>query len=140
MIVAWGALATPVVLVLLAIATTTDLRRRQVPAWVTFGGIVGGLLVAALSGWDALWLSLLGLAVGGLLLAPLVWRGGFGPADALLLAAIGAWQGWQFALWTAWWAALAGAALAVIAWRRGQRTFAYVPALALGAVLALLMP
>ena len=110
------------------------------PACLTCGGIAAGLLVAAMSGWDALRLSLLGLAVGGLLLAPLVWRGGFGAADALLLGAIGAWQGWQFALWTAWWAALVGAALALIAWRRGQRTFPYVPALALGAVLALLMP
>ncbi|MDA8216445.1 MAG: hypothetical protein M0Z94_02380 [Dehalococcoidales bacterium] len=55
-----------------------------------------------------------------------------------MLAAVGAWQGWQLVHWTAWWAALVGTGLAVVAWRRGQRTFPCVPAIALGAALALL--
>lgn len=118
----------------------TDLRRGRVPAWVTLGGEGAGLLVAAASSWDALQLSLLGLAVGGLLLLPFVLAGGFGEGDALLLASIGAWQGWQFVLGTAWWAALAGAALALVAWRRGRRAFPYVPAIAVGAALTLLVP
>lgn len=130
-------LATLVIGVLLLIATVTDIRRREVPGWLTSGGIGAGLLVAAAHGPDVLLLSVIGLAVGGLLLLPFVILGGFGAADALLLAAIGAWQGWQFVLWTAWWAALAGAGLAIGAWRRGQRTFPYVPAIAIGAGLAL---
>ena len=44
----------------------------------------------------------------GLAFLPFVWRGWLGGADALLLAAVGAWQGWRVALWTAWWTALAG--------------------------------
>jgi prepilin peptidase CpaA len=133
---AWG--ATPVVLVLLLVATVSDLRWRQVPAWLTFGGIGAGVLVAAVSGWGTLQLSLLGALVGGLLLTPFVLLRAFGSADALLLAGIGAWHGGHVALWTAWWAALAGAAFALVAYKCGQRTFPYVPAIALGGVLALL--
>lgn len=129
--------ATPVIMLLLAIASITDLRRRQVPTWITLGGSGAGLLVAAATGWEALQLSLVGLAVGGLLLLPFVLAGGFGGGDALLLATVGTWQGWQFVLWTAWWAALIGAGLALIAWSQGQRVFPYVPAVAVGAVLAL---
>lgn len=136
MLLVW--FATPVVMLLLATATITDLRRRTVPVWVTLGGSGAGLLVAAATGWEALQLSLLGLVVGGVLLLPFVLAGGFGEGDALLLATVGAWQGWQFVLWTAWWAALVGAGLAVVAWRRGRRTLAYTPAIALGAALALL--
>jgi prepilin signal peptidase PulO-like enzyme (type II secretory pathway) len=48
------------------------------------------------------------LVLGASLLLPFVGTGGFG-GDALVLGAVGAWRGWQFVLWTAWWAALAGA-------------------------------
>lgn len=132
-------LSMVIVLMLLSAATITDVRRREVPNWLTYGGVVGGLLTAAVSGWASLQVSLLGLMAGGLLLLPLVWLGGFGPADALLLAAVGAWFGWQMALWTAWWASVAGGILAVITWRRGQRVFPYVPAVATGTALALLI-
>ncbi|MGD9890185.1 MAG: prepilin peptidase [Dehalococcoidia bacterium] len=131
----WG--ATPIVSALLIAATISDLRRRQVPTWLTFGGISAGLLAAAVSGWESLQLSLLGATVGGLLLMPFVLTKAFGSADALLLAVIGAWHGAEMVLWAAWWAALVGAVLAVAAYRRGERTFAYVPAIALGAALAL---
>jgi prepilin signal peptidase PulO-like enzyme (type II secretory pathway) len=112
-----------------------DLRRREVPTWFPVGGGLAGLLAAAVCGWQALALNLLGLVVGGSLLLPLVRAGGFGEGDALLLAAIGAWRGWQFVLWAAWWAALVGAGLAFLAWRRGQRTVPYVPTIAVGTIL-----
>jgi hypothetical protein len=50
----------------------------------------------------------LNLVLGASLLLPFVRTGGFG-GDALVLGAVGAWRGWQFVLWTARWAALAGA-------------------------------
>jgi Flp pilus assembly protein protease CpaA len=131
-------IATPAVALLVGVATVTDMRRREVPTWLTVGGALAGLLVAAGCGWPALGRNLLGLVIGGALLLPFVRAGGFGAGDALLLAAIGAWQGWAVVLWTAWWAAAVGAALAVVAWARGQRTLAYVPAIALGAGLAAL--
>jgi prepilin peptidase CpaA len=110
----WG-----VLLALLTAATVFDLRTRLVPVWLTGGGIAAGVLLAALAGPPALLGSLAGAAVGGLVFLPFVRRGWLGAADALLLAAVGAWQGWRVALWAAWWTALAGAllALGVWAWR-----------------------
>jgi Flp pilus assembly protein protease CpaA len=101
--------------VLLA-ATVYDLRSRRVPAWLTGGGIVAGVLFAAWEGPSAVRLSLLGVVAGGLVFLPFVWRGWLGGADALLLATVGAWQGWRLVLWAAWWTALAGAALALGVW------------------------
>jgi Flp pilus assembly protein protease CpaA len=44
--------------------------------------------------------------------ALIVWLGLLGEGDAFLLAAIGAWIDWQFALATVFWTSLVGAALA----------------------------
>jgi Flp pilus assembly protein protease CpaA len=110
----WG-----ILLALLTAATVFDLRTRLVPVWLTGGGIAAGVLLAAWAGPPALLGSLAGAAVGGLVFLPFVRWGWLGAADALLLAAVGAWQGWRVALWAAWWTALAGAllALGVWAWR-----------------------
>ena len=142
---------------MLAAATVFDLRSRRVPAWLTGGGIAAGVLLTAWAGPPALTPSLAGAAAGGLVFLPFVWRGWLGGADALLLAAVGAWQGWRVALWAAWWTTAAGAGitLGVWAWRRwrarrraaagapvdgGARAraepFPYAPALLAGAVLA----
>jgi Flp pilus assembly protein protease CpaA len=147
----WG-----VLFAVLAAAAVCDVRTRRVPAWLTGGGIAAGVLLAAWDGPAALAASLGGAAVGGAVFLPFVLRGWLGAADALLLAAVGAWQGWRTALWAAWWTALAGAllALGVWAWRvwrgRGRAPaeapgpparaapFPYVPAVLAGAALALL--
>ncbi len=110
-VLAWG-----ILLALLAAATVCDLRTRLVPLWLTGGGIAAGVLAAAWAGPPALLGSLAGAAVGALVFLPFVWRGWLGGADALLLAAVGAWQGWRVALWAAWWTALVGAALALAVW------------------------
>lgn len=128
---------TLVVGAMLLVATVTDLRRREVPCWLTFGGITAGVVVASTNGADALHVSVLGMLTGGLIILPFVLINAFGAGDVLLLAAIGAWMGPVFVLWTAWWTSLAGAMLAIVAWRRGQVTFPYVPAIAIGATLAL---
>jgi Flp pilus assembly protein protease CpaA len=112
-----------VLLAVLAAATVCDLRSRRVPAWLTGGGIAAGVLLAAWEGPPALRTSLAGALAGGLVFLPFVWRGWLGAADALLLAAVGAWQGWRVALWAAWWTALAGAALALGVW--GWRAWHY---------------
>lgn len=129
--------ALPVLAGVLVVATFTDLRTRRVPTWLTFSAVVGGVAASAAAGGPAaIVASLLGIAVGGGALLPLVLMGGVGAADALLLAAVGAWLGWHLALWTLWWTALVGAALAVVAWWRGHRAFPYVPAIAAGLALA----
>lgn len=135
MIASFGTL---VVGAMLLVAALTDLRTRQVPGWLTFGGIASGVAVAAMNGVDALFVSLLGMMVGGLIVFPFVVLGAFGAADALLLAAIGAWKGPQFVLWTAFWTSFPGAVFATISWCRGCPTVPYVPAIAVGASLAAL--
>jgi Flp pilus assembly protein protease CpaA len=157
----WG-----VLLAVLVAAAVFDLRSRRVPAWLSGGGIAAGVLLAAWAGPSVLAVSLGGAVAGGLIFLPFVWRGWLGGADALLLAVVGAWQGWHVALWTAWWTAAAGAALALAVWgwraRRARRgaprgdrpspsleetrppvataraePFPYAPAILAGAVLAL---
>jgi len=123
---------------MLLIATWTDLRTRDVPGWLTFGGIGSGIVLATMNGVDALFVCLLGTLIGVSIILPFILIGAFGAADALLLAAIGAWKGPEFVLWTVWWMSLVGAALAVCAWRRGQTTFPYVPAIAVGTCFTVL--
>ena len=118
------------------IASVLDIRSRHIPLWLTAGGLLAGIGMAVSRGIPGLEGVGLGLLVGLLLPLPLVLRGGLGVADALLLATVGAWEGWRVVLWTAWWTAIVGAVLAVIPWRRGQRDFAYVPAIAIGFALA----
>lgn len=139
--------AFAVVAVVLAIATVTDLRERRVPLWLTVPGIAAGLAAGLVTGgMDGLQRSGIGLLVGLLLLSPIVLIGrlrghepiGFG--DILLLALIGAWHGWAFVLWCAWWMSLAGGVLGLIALLRKQSTLPYVPALLLGFVAATLRP
>jgi len=122
----------------LVAACVWDIRTRQVPAWLTVGSLVLAVTIAATQGLPALGQAALGLMVGALLSLPLVWRGGLGAADMLLLGAVAAWEGWRLALWTAWWAAIAGAVLAIIAWRLRKRAFAYALAIAIGFGLAAL--
>ena len=131
-------LYAPLVVVgIFSVATFTDIRSRRVPRWLTFGGMLLGVAVAALGGWNVLLSSLVGLAVGGALLLPFVVKGGVGAADALLLAAGGAWLGWQPILHVALWGALAGGVLALFALARGRRSLPYAPAFLVGALLAL---
>jgi prepilin signal peptidase PulO-like enzyme (type II secretory pathway) len=117
-------------------AAVVDLRHRQLPAWLTLGGVASGILLAALGGVERFELSLLGLLVGGAILLPFALLRGVGWADVILLGAVGAWNGWRFALETALWMALLGAVLAAVAWRRGYRIVPYVPAIAAGALVA----
>lgn len=130
--------STPLLFAVLFFASWTDLRRREVPAWLSLGAIASGLLAAAVLGQGALLAAALGLVVGALPMAPFVALGGFGGADLLLVTAVGVWEGWSFTLWTVFWMALVGAGFALIARHRGQKSLPYVLAIAVGALLAYL--
>ena len=133
-----SSLYAPIVVVaIFAAATVTDIRSRRVPRWLTLGGMLLGVAFAMLSGPESLLASMLGLIVGGALLLPFVLKGGMGAADALLLAAGGAWLGWQPIVHVALWGALAGGILALVALARRRRSLPYAPALLVGALLAL---
>ena len=143
------------VLVLVVVATVTDLRCRRIPNWLTLpflgvglvlGGVTGGLAGLARSAAGA------GLAV--LLLGALCLLRGMGWGDLKLCAAVGAWLGPGQLVLALIMTAIAGGVFAVIAllWRgtgykRPARlriddpaafTLPYAPAIAVGTVFALL--
>lgn len=81
-------------LIVLLIATFTDLRSRRIPNWLVLPFLVIGIAVSAwLHGWTGVLQSLEGIALGGLLFGILSVMGGMGMGDVKLCAAIGAWIG-----------------------------------------------
>jgi prepilin peptidase CpaA len=81
-------------LIVLAIATFTDLRSRRIPNWLVLPFMIAGITVSGwLRGWRGIEQSLAGLALGALLLGILYWLGGMGMGDLKLCAAIGSWIG-----------------------------------------------
>jgi len=83
----------PTVLVL-AVATFTDLKSRRIPNWLVLPFMVAGIAVSGwLNGWHGIENSLEGLGLGILIYGILFWMGGMGAGDVKLCAAIGAWIG-----------------------------------------------
>jgi prepilin peptidase CpaA len=81
-------------LIVLAVATFTDLRSRRIPNWLVLPFLVTGICISCwISGWHGLGQSLAGIALGGVLFGILSFMGGMGMGDVKLCAAIGAWIG-----------------------------------------------
>jgi prepilin peptidase CpaA len=81
-------------LIVLAVATFTDLRNRRIPNWLVLPFLVAGIAASTwLHGWHGLGQSFSGLGLGLLLYGFLFWMGGMGAGDVKLAAAIGAWIG-----------------------------------------------
>lgn len=78
------------------IAAGTDLRSRNIPNWLTLGGIGAGLAVHAfLDGWTGLKFSGAGLGLAALIFLPLFALRFLGGGDVKLMAAVGALAGLQ---------------------------------------------
>lgn len=81
-------------LIVLAVATFTDLRSRRIPNWLVLPFMLAGIAVSGwMHGWHGIGQSFEGLGLGALLLGVLCWMGGMGMGDLKLCAAIGAWIG-----------------------------------------------
>jgi len=118
---------------LLVIGTVCDLRKREIPNVIPIALLASAVVSTALAwsprGWLSLGLGLgLALAIGMLLF----WRGGFGGGDVKVLAALGAIVGPGPLLPLLFYVAIAGGVLALVAVMRGQKDFAYAPAITLG--------
>jgi len=120
-------------LLLLLVAMVCDLRRREVPDWIPLAILLWGIAATGFGLHGIGWMgSLVGLVLGFGLSAAVFYLGGLGGADVKLIAAMGAVLG-PFALcFVLFWMALAGGVLALVAAARGQRDFAYVPAITAG--------
>ncbi|GIU77902.1 MAG: hypothetical protein KatS3mg005_1140 [Bryobacteraceae bacterium] len=81
------------------IAASTDLRRREIPNWLTLGGIVAGVgLNTWLAGLAGLKTSGAGLGLAALIFIPLFIMRWLGGGDVKLMGAIGALAGYQYML------------------------------------------
>jgi prepilin peptidase CpaA len=92
-------------LIVVAVATFTDLRSRRIPNWLVLPFLLAGIVVSPTPwrrdwygsghgfGWHGLGQSCAGLALGAAIYGFLFWMGGMGAGDVKLCAAIGAWIG-----------------------------------------------
>jgi prepilin peptidase CpaA len=81
-------------LIVLAIATFTDLRSRRIPNLLVLPFLLAGIGVSAwLGGWHGVGHSRLGLLLGAGFFGVIAVMGGMGMGDVKLCAAIGAWIG-----------------------------------------------
>ena len=126
---------------LLLIATWCDLRTREIPDWISVALVLVGITAAGF-GWGGVrwWMVLSGLLLGFLIGLALFHFARFGGGDAKLIAGIGAILGPVGLLFSLFWMAVAGGVLALIAMIRGQRDYAYGPAIAAGYVAYLVYP
>ncbi len=98
-----------------AAACVTDVRSRRIPNVLTFGALFVAFLVHGLLPQGLGWAHVgLGMLAGGLVFFPFFALGGMGAGDVKLMAALGAWLGWQRVLYIAMYGALAGGVLAII--------------------------
>ncbi len=127
--------------VLLLVATRCDLRTREIPDWISVALVLIGITAAGF-GWAGVrwWMVLSGLMLGFLIGLALFHFARFGGGDAKLIAGIGAILGPVGLLISLFWMAVAGGVLALIAMIRGQRDYAYGPAIAAGYFAYLVYP
>jgi prepilin peptidase CpaA len=104
------------IVVVLVIATFTDVRSRRIPNWLVLPFLVLGIGVSTWRyGWHGLGQSAGGAALGLVIFGFLFWMGGMGAGDVKLLAAIGAWIGPGQLMIALVFTGLAGGAMA-LAW------------------------
>jgi prepilin peptidase CpaA len=81
-------------LIVLAVATFTDLRSRRIPNWLVLPFLASGIVVSGIvRGLAGLGQSALGILLAACVLGIFCWLGGMGMGDLKLCAAIGAWIG-----------------------------------------------
>ncbi|HMP06807.1 MAG TPA: prepilin peptidase [Lacipirellulaceae bacterium] len=106
-----------VVTITLIVAAIIDGLKLKVPNWITFPMILSGWAYSAMlspfAGWEGLWLSLIGTAVGLALLLPAYAVGGMGAGDVKLLGGVGAWMWGTATLYAFAVSALVGGVIAV---------------------------
>jgi prepilin peptidase CpaA len=85
--------ASGLLVLVLLVASWTDVRSRRIPNWLTVGGTVAGLAVRAWMGPSPVVSGVLGVALAVLLALPFFAAGALGGGDAKLLMAVGAFMG-----------------------------------------------
>lgn len=122
-----------VVTITLIVAAIIDGMQLKVPNWITFPMIASGWIYSAAfspyAGWEGLFLSLLGTAVGLAVLLPAYAVGGMGAGDVKLMAGVGAWMWGTVTLYAFAVSAIVGGIIAIImvlsqgAWHKHKTQF-----------------
>jgi prepilin peptidase CpaA len=101
--------------VLLVIAVYTELAEKKIYNWVTVPAFcIGVILHGFLEGWQGVFFSLIGCAVGAGIFFVAYLLGGVGGGDVKLIGAIGALAGYLFVMRAIFYSALIGAVMAVV--------------------------
>jgi prepilin peptidase CpaA len=101
--------------IVLVIATFTDVRNRRIPNWLVFPFFGSGVAVSGwLHGWHGVGMSFAGAGLGLLIYGLLFCMGGMGAGDVKLCAAIGAWIGPTQLMFSLVFTGLVGGAMALI--------------------------
>ncbi|MFQ5795505.1 MAG: prepilin peptidase [Candidatus Bipolaricaulia bacterium] len=130
----------------LIVVTFIDLEFKRIPNWITFPGILLGLLSTLWLGDISIWTALASAVAGGGLLWALgvLYKGGMGGGDIKLAAMLGAFLGWQNLFITLLIASVVGSVIGGILIARGKAgrraTVPFGPFLSLGAIVTLLVP
>lgn len=104
-----------IMLLVISIALYTDLRKRIIPNWLTFGGAGIGILIHIYeTGWTGMGVAASGFFLGIAFLIIPFMMGGIGAGDVKLMGAIGALMGIHFVFYTMLWTAIAGGVISVI--------------------------
>jgi len=111
-------------LIVLAVATFTDLRTRRIPNWLILPFFLAGIVISPWRHdwpgvrqgfWHGVGQSFAGIGLGLLIYGVLFWMGGMGAGDVKLCAAIGAWIGPSQLFWATFFTAIAGGFI-VLCW------------------------
>ena len=103
-------------LIVLAVATFTDLRNRRIPNWPVLPFLLVGIVVSGwLHGWHGVGQSFAGMGLALLINGFAFWMGWTGAGDVKLFAAIGAWIGPVQMFWAIFFTSMAGGFM-VLCW------------------------
>jgi leader peptidase (prepilin peptidase) / N-methyltransferase len=139
--VSWEALIAALGCAVVVTVTVTDLERRIVPNRIVLPALAVALVVQTVRDPSVEWL-LAALGAGGFFLVlALIYPAGLGMGDVKLAAFLGAWLGRDVAVALVVGSLLGAVWAGVVLVRHGasgrKATLPYVPALAVGAVVAL---
>ena len=127
------ALTFTIALLLLLVATICDFRSREIPDWISVVIAVVAIIASA-AGWLGLGLPwvVAGGIVGLLVGYSLFQFAKLGGGDAKLIASLGLLLGPVGIFILLFGMAISGGVLSLVAMLRGQRDYAYVPAITVG--------